>query len=125
VLRVSVNVGNSLGSSGISTNLALSMTIGTGFFGRSAVGENLEPKHLVNWTRVAYNLDSAVPMADFAGLSPWHAPAGPVPAYPRASNDREPAASRPDLVGSPGAGDELREEIRRLVIEELNAIVKG
>jgi acyl-CoA reductase-like NAD-dependent aldehyde dehydrogenase len=126
VLRVSVNVGSSLGSSGLSTNLAPSMTIGTGFFGRSAVGENLEPKHLVNWTRVAYNADASVPMADFAGLSPWHAPSGPVPAYPVASNEREaPAVARADLVDVAAPGGELREEIRRLIIEELNAIVRG
>jgi acetaldehyde dehydrogenase/alcohol dehydrogenase len=125
VLRVSVNVGNSLGSSGLTTHLAPSMTIGTGFFGRSAVGENLEPKHLVNWTRVAYNADSSVPMADFAGLSPWHAPDGAVPAYPRASNADGPAVARPDLVAATGDGGELREEIRRLIIEELNAIVRG
>ncbi len=132
VLRVSVNVGNSLGSSGLSTNLALSMTIGTGFFGRSAVGENLEPKHLVNWTRIAYNSDVSVPMADFAGVAPWSAPEGAVPAYPRASNEPGPgsgggaaATARPDLVEAAYPGGELREEIRRLIIDELNAIVRG
>ncbi|HKV18791.1 MAG TPA: aldehyde dehydrogenase family protein, partial [Mycobacterium sp.] len=41
VLRVSVNVGNSTGSSGLETNLAPSMTLGTGFVGRSSLGENL------------------------------------------------------------------------------------
>src|SRR5262249_36708878 len=59
VLRVSVNVGNSLGSSGISTYLAPSMTVGTGFFGRSSLTENLEPKHLVQWVRLAYDRDPA------------------------------------------------------------------
>ena len=44
VLRVSVNVGNSTGSSGLDTNLAPSMTIGTGFVGRSSIGENLQPQ---------------------------------------------------------------------------------
>ena len=53
VLRVAVNVGNSLGSAGLETNLAPTMTIGTGFFGRSSVGENLHPSHLVQWTRLA------------------------------------------------------------------------
>jgi len=125
VLRVSVNVGNSLGSSGLATNLAPSMTIGTGFFGRSAVGENLEPKHLVNWTRVAYNADATVPMADFATLTPWTVPDGPVPAYPRASNEGETLTPRPDLIASSSETGELREQIRRLIIEELNAIVRG
>ena len=126
VLRVSVNVGNSLGSSGIETNLAPTMTIGTGFLGRSSVGENLEPKHLVNWTRIAYNADASVPMGDFSGLSPWHAPHGEVPAYPRASNESNAAPLVPPTsAAAAGAPDELRDEIRRLIIEELNAIVRG
>ena len=126
VLRVSVNVGNSLGSSGLETNLAPSMTIGTGFFGRSSLGENLEPRHLVNWTRVAYNAEASEPMPELAGASPWHVPEGPVPAYPRASNDGGARLSPPpsDAVLE-GAPDGLREEIRRLIIEELNAIVRG
>jgi acyl-CoA reductase-like NAD-dependent aldehyde dehydrogenase len=86
VLRISVNVGNSTGSSGLDTNLAPSMTLGTGFIGRSSIGENLEPRHLVNWTRAAYNADAGVPFGDFAGIVPWRQPAGRVPPYPVASN---------------------------------------
>jgi acetaldehyde dehydrogenase/alcohol dehydrogenase len=137
VLRVAVNVGNSLGSAGLQTNLAPSMTIGTGFFGRSSVAENLHPSHLVQWTRLAYSSDPAEPFGDFAGLIPWQAPAGPVPPYPVASNQRDgghpagpgspPAAAvrsghhdlSPDAVGA------LRAEIRRLVIEELSQLVRG
>jgi hypothetical protein len=153
VLRVSVNVGNSLGSAGLETGLAPTMTIGTGFFGRSSAGENLHPGHLVQWTRLAYNSDPAEPFGDFTGLSPWAAPAGPasgntVPPYPVASNQRAtgldvtvnghrgpghapqarsgyssrqpPAAAdgrRPEGV-SPDVSA-LRDEIRRMVIEEL------
>ena len=131
VLRVSVNAGNSLGSSGLETNLAPSMTIGTGFFGRSSVAENLQPSHLVQWTRLAYSSDPAEVFGDFAGLVPWHAPAGPVPAYPVAANQRDVvAASAP--AGAGGAGPAgtfqvaaLREEIRRLVIEELAQLTGG
>jgi hypothetical protein len=150
VLRVSVNVGNSLGSSGIETHLAPSMTVGTGFFGRSSLVENLEPKHFVQWTRLAYNVDPAESFGAFAGLVPWESPAGPVPAYPVASNMAEvgrgrggPPGLAPDgtprrgdtpahgapgfaLNGQDSAGrlapevaDVLREEIRRVVIEEL------
>ena len=82
----SVNAGSSLGSSGLETGLAPSMTIGTGFFGRSSVGENLQPKHFVQWTRLAYNSDPAEAFGDFAGLDPWDAPVGAVPPYPLASN---------------------------------------
>ncbi len=55
VLRVSVNAPGSQGSSGLDTNLAPTMTVGTGFFGRSALTENLEPRHLTQWTRLAYD----------------------------------------------------------------------
>jgi len=121
VLRVSVNVGNSTGSSGLETNLAPSMTLGTGFVGRSSIGENLEPRHLVNWTRAAYNSDPSVPFGDFAGLEPWHAPAGQVPAYPLASNlpggdgaglmspaDRDAAGPARGEVARRGAGHDRR-----------------
>jgi hypothetical protein len=147
VLRVSVNVGNSLGSAGIQTNLPPTMTIGTGFFGGSSVAENLQPKHFVQWTRLAYNSDPAEPFGNFSGLIPWESPAGPVPPYPYASN--MPEAERPSAASGPahaplafdpagagraggsdrglGSGDmaALREEIRRLVVEELSQIVGG
>ena len=126
VLRVSVNVGNSLGSAGIETGLAPTMTIGTGFFGRSSVGENLQPKHLINRTRIAYNSSDAVQMPDFAGLDPWSAPTSTTPAYPFASN-LEGAPVIPERSTSIGLSgrDDLRDEIRRLVIEELQQIIKG
>jgi acyl-CoA reductase-like NAD-dependent aldehyde dehydrogenase len=118
VLRVSVNVGNSLGSSGISTYLAPSMTVGTGFFGRSSLTENLEPKHLVQWTRMAYDRDPAEAFGNFSGLVPWETPAGPVPPYPVASNlagdghgpgayldaDRTPRPGKPQAHANAGAG---------------------
>jgi hypothetical protein len=139
VLRVAVNVGNSTGSSGLDTNLAPTMTIGTGFVGRSSLGENLHPRHLVNWTKIAYNADASVPMGDFAGLNPWRDQTGPVPGYPVASNDRSATAAPGralrtervvDAVQSRGArhnGDDaaFRAEIRRLVLEELSQLRKG
>lgn len=148
VLRIAVNVGNSTGSSGIDTNLAPTMTIGTGFVGRSAIGENLAPKHLLNWAHVAYNSDDAVPMAPFAGLSPWPDRQRDVPTYPWPSNDPRfargsapgvPAGARRDAViervtasltgatssGSPVDDAALREHIRRLVADELSTIGRG
>lgn len=107
VLRVAVNTGSSLGSAGITTGLAPSMTIGTGYAGGSSVGDNLGPEHLVNWTRLAYPTGAALP--DFTGQDPWAATQEPVvvPPYPSASNT---------------SVDALRAEIRRLVIEELAAL---
>jgi acyl-CoA reductase-like NAD-dependent aldehyde dehydrogenase len=119
VLRVAVNAGNSTGSAGLSTNLAPSMTLGTGFVGRSSIGENLEPRHLVNWTRVAYNADDSVPFGNFAGLPVWERPAGAVPAYPVASN--LDAASGPASASNGHARDQLR----ALIIEELEHLIRG
>jgi acyl-CoA reductase-like NAD-dependent aldehyde dehydrogenase len=109
VLRVAVNAGSSTGSSGFETSLAPSMTIGTGFFGRSSLGGNLEPKHLVNWTQIAYVNDPAVPFGSFEGLEPWSA---------------EPE-SRPRTADmTNGHDDEMRDEIRRLVVEELRELMR-
>jgi acetaldehyde dehydrogenase/alcohol dehydrogenase len=111
VLRVTVNAGGSTGSSGFDTSLAPSMTIGTGFFGRSSLGGNLEPGHLVNWTKIAYASDPAVPFGSFEGLEPWSAEPELVPRTgPREQHD--------------GNGDEMREEIRRVVVEELRELMR-
>jgi acetaldehyde dehydrogenase / alcohol dehydrogenase len=157
VLRITVNAGNSTGSSGLDTNLAPSMTLGTGFVGRSSIGENLEPRHLVNWTRVAYNADAGVPFDDFAGIAAWSPPDGPVPGYPHASNLPGAALSGAALSGAAlsgaalsgtalsgaalsggavagaapagaAAGPEVaaavREQLRALIIEELEQLIK-
>lgn len=130
VLRVAVNVGNSLGSAGFDTNLAATMTIGTGFVGRSSLGANLEPTHLVNWTQIAYNLDPRECLPDFTGLVPWAAPQGHVPPYPTASNiapaaaDSRRASRHGDAATIPGpaAATALREQLRRLIVEELSHV---
>ncbi|MBB2769722.1 aldehyde dehydrogenase family protein [Mycolicibacterium obuense] len=130
VLRVSVNVGNSTGSSGLETNLAPSMTIGTGFVGRSSIGENLRPDNLMNWARIAYNSAPGVAMPNFAGIDPWRSPAGPVPEYPCASNDRgappvSPSRSAPAARRAADPSIEaLRAELRALVVEELAQLIK-
>ena len=109
------------------------MTIGTGFFGRSCVAENPHPGHLVQWTRLAYNSDQAEPFGDFAGLMPWQAPAGPVPAYPVASNQRNGHPVTAERVPQAGTGARselngfapdaaLRAQIRQLIIEELTQL---
>ena len=128
VLRVTVNVGNSLGSSGVTTNLPPTMTIGTGYVGRSSIGENLQPKHLVQWTRLAYNADPSFPFGDFAGANPWEASRGVVPPYPVASNLVEASVVRTFETGRQPMSNEsasLREEVRRIVIEELQRVVRN
>jgi acyl-CoA reductase-like NAD-dependent aldehyde dehydrogenase len=131
-LRVVVNVGSSTGSSGLDTHLAPSMTIGTGFFGRSGLGHNLGPADLVNWTRVAYASAPGTAVPDFRGIEvrPTGRAAVRVPDVPptgsasvrstatfeatgtlRSSNDREG-------VGT-GTDDAVRQEIRAMVLDEI------
>ena len=50
----------SQGAAGFGTHLGPTMTIGTGFAGGSAIGENLAPEHLVNWTQVAFATEAAL-----------------------------------------------------------------
>ena len=115
VLRVTVNAPGSTGSSGLDTHLALAMTVGTGFFGHSSLTENLQPRDLLQWTRVAYAADPDVPFDDFTGLEPWST----MPAAPPAAG-REPG-SGPDSDDP----DVSREEFRRLILAELRELVKG
>ena len=127
VLRVTVNEGGSTGSAGFGTHLAPSMTIGTGFVGRSSLGENLQPKHLVDVTRVAYSTDPSEVLPDYEGTDPWRAPPGPVPPYPAASNLAPVGlAANGSVFAAPTEEvSELREELRRIILEELTTIIRG
>jgi acyl-CoA reductase-like NAD-dependent aldehyde dehydrogenase len=116
-LRVVVNAPCSQGAAGFDTNLAPSMTIGTGFVGRSSIGENIGPQHLVNWSRIAYSKEASESFGDFAHLEPWDVQA------PDGTEGLEMPAPRM------GRGDdelgEMREEIRKVIIEELRSLFMG
>ena len=114
VLRVAVNAPGSTGSAGLDTFLAPTMTIGTGFFGQSSLTENLQPRDLLQWTQVAYSSDPAEPFGQFAGLEPWTAAPPVAPAPPRRTTEREP-----DAAGL------SREDLRRLILEELREVVRS
>lgn len=129
-LRVVVNVASSTGSAGFDTHLAPSMTIGTGFVGRSGLGHNLEPGDLVDWTRVAYSAAPGTAVPDFNGLVPRlrgtasvrvpHVP----PAGTASLQSRAPEP--PPASGQPREHDEVREQIRALVLDEIaRALQKG
>lgn len=135
-LRVVVNAPCSQGAAGFSTHLAPTFTIGTGFFGRSSVGDNIGPQHLVNWTRIAYSNEASEPFGDFSDLEPWGDRPGaagreaPISlgvlqegAPPRAgAMVRSGVPTAPAQAGRGAAPDEtalMREDIRRLVLEEL------
>lgn len=64
VCRITVNAPGVTGSSGFDTNIAPGAVIGTGFYGRSSVYENVGAKHLVQYVSLAYNKDDAVQMGD-------------------------------------------------------------
>ena len=106
VYRVVVNAPCSQGASGFATHLPPTFTVGTGFAGRSSVGENVGPQHLVHWTRIAYAADAPANLEgiDLTGAS---APPNAAPAQVMAT-EPEPAVSR--------------DELRRLILEELRGL---
>lgn len=124
--RVVVNAPSSQGAAGFGTHLAPTFTIGTGYYGRSSIGENIGPQHLVHWARIAYNDDPAERMGSFAGLHLRHEgplPEAPADGVPGSAPPRRSAA----VAASAAAGlDEgLRNELRRMIAEELRAALKA
>lgn len=127
VLRISVNVGNSLGASGFETHLAPTMTIGTGYFGRSSVGENVEPRHLVQWVKMAWNKDDRIQMPSFSATDRVEKPR--IGAPPRGEidydfgNHPDGTASAPAPARQTATQDaDIRAEIRRIILEELKEL---
>ena len=111
VLRVVVNGPCSTGAAGFDTHLAPTMTIGTGFMGRSSVAGNLEPSHLIQWTKIAFDKDDSVEFPSFEGLSAGEA-------RPLGETGIVSSAAAPRLAEAPPP-DDLRAEIRRIVADEL------
>jgi acyl-CoA reductase-like NAD-dependent aldehyde dehydrogenase len=101
VPRVVVNAGSNLGSADLGTGLAPTVTMGTGFLGGTSAGGILQPEHFVRWTRLAGNQEHPDPFGSFTGLIPRKSPAGPVPPYPLASNQRA-GSQRASDQGSSG-----------------------
>jgi acetaldehyde dehydrogenase / alcohol dehydrogenase len=128
VLRIAVNAGCSTGAAGFDTFLSPTMTIGTGYFGRSSVSENVGPEHLVQWTKVAYAKDTEFSASSFDSLSI----AEPLtrPRLPEGNVDYSfnwvGGRPSPFTGEANGAGevdrDDLKAEIRKLILEELRAL---
>jgi hypothetical protein len=101
------------------------MTIGTGYFGRSSVGENVGPQHLMQWVKVAWNKDASVRMPSLDGIelpNPEHIGRPPVGAIDYDFGN--PPGARPTtsrVAASAGDGD-IRAEIRRIILEELKSL---
>ncbi len=121
--RVVVNAPCSQGAAGFATNLAPTFTIGTGFFGRSSIGENVGPQHLVHWTRIAYNSDADEPFGDYHGLG--RSFRGPLAQAPADGVPGSPAprqfAQNPQPSALDGAS---KDELRRLIAEELRDLLR-
>jgi acyl-CoA reductase-like NAD-dependent aldehyde dehydrogenase len=107
VYRVVVNAPCSQGAAGFATNLPPSFTIGTGFSGRSSIGENMGPQHLVHWTRIAYAKDLSADLSklDFKSISVTEA----VPNVDHHAAVKEPNKQTPLD----------HDELRKLILEEL------
>lgn len=112
VYRVVVNAPCSQGAAGFDTHLPPSFTIGTGYAGRSLIGENLGPQHLVHWTRIAYGKEAPADLArlDLSALD-----------RPGAAHTPPPAAAMTPPA-APVQGDIDRDELRRLILEELRSL---
>jgi acyl-CoA reductase-like NAD-dependent aldehyde dehydrogenase len=128
VLRVVVNVGTSAGASGFDTFLAPSMTVGTGFFGRSSVSENVGPQHLVQWVKIAYNKSDSVKFGGFDNLALPRPATRPRPPQGKIDYSFSWVGGSPSLEKATGQegrqniASDLRDEIRQLVLEELRAL---
>ena len=126
VYRVVVNAPCSQGAAGFGTSLAPTFTVGTGFFGRSSIGENIGPQHLVNWTRIAWHEnDRGADGASDVGRLKHPGP------LPKAPSDGVPGEGRPrDATPAPATASEplernaLREQIREIIVEELREMTK-
>jgi acyl-CoA reductase-like NAD-dependent aldehyde dehydrogenase len=114
VYRVVVNAPCSQGAAGFATHLPPSFMIGTGFRGRSSVGENVGPQHLVHWTRIAYAKNAPADLAalDFSALNAPPA-AGALPAHALPAQSYESVPTEPALD---------RDMVRRLILEELREL---
>jgi acetaldehyde dehydrogenase/alcohol dehydrogenase len=120
VLRIVVNAPCSVGAAGFDTHLAPTMTVGTGFFGRSSVAENVGPQHLIQWVRVAFNKQAGVDLGRFEGLA-LAAPEDGALDAPPAGRARSGAPATPAATD----GDGLRSEIRQIILEELASLRAG
>jgi acyl-CoA reductase-like NAD-dependent aldehyde dehydrogenase len=107
VYRVVVNAPCSQGAAGFATHLPPSFMIGTGYSGRSSIGENVGPQHLVHWTKIAFGRDvpANLEIVDLAQTTQTPAPAA------------SPMATVPDPYPQTD-----RNEIRQLILEELRSL---
>lgn len=54
--RILINTGSTMGGTGLSTGLSISLTLGCGTMGGSSVSENVGPEHLINVKKLVYGV---------------------------------------------------------------------
>ena len=99
------------------------MTIGTGFFGRSSVAENVGPQHLLQWVKMAWNKDDRIQMPSFAATRSSEKPRIGVRSEGEIDYDfgnHPPGAASPSVARP----DDIRAEIRRIILEELKELTR-
>lgn len=116
--RVVVNSGTSAGAAGFDTNLPPTFTIGTGFLGRSSMGENLQPHHLVQFTRVTYSRESSKQIEALAKVDIKK----PADALSRSTQLQTPLPAPPSRDPSI---EQLRAEIKDMVLSELRTLLQS
>jgi acetaldehyde dehydrogenase (acetylating) len=101
VFRIVVNTWGTLGSTGYTTGVMPSMTLGPGGVGGAITGDNISVHHMYNVKRMAYELSPPPPEAFAEGAGSRPAAAGPA---------------------SAGTSDADIDDIVRRVLKELNAV---
>lgn len=101
VFRIVVNTWGTLGTTGYTTGVMPSMTLGPGGIGGAITGDNITVHHMYNVKRLAYELTPAPPEAYTTGPVSKSAPANPEPS---------------------GASNAEIEDIVRRVLKELKAV---
>ena len=100
-------------------------------FRSSSVGENVGPQHLVQWVRIAGNKAPGVAFPDFGAVRLPQPPIRPRPPQGDLDYSFDWAGGRPSdggaatTLGDDGedlGGEDIRAEIRQIILEELRAI---
>ena len=98
------------------------MTVGTGFFGRSSIGENIGPQHLVHWTKIAYNANEKYKFGNFDNLE--RKLSGPLPKSPE---DGIPNMHNAEKVTRPTKNESMqinKNDLKQIIAEELQKILR-
>ena len=123
VLRTAVNAPCSTGASGFETNLAPTMTVGTGFYGRSSVSENVGPQHLVQWVKLAYNKNDVLDKAKYDSLRlPVSTPKPSNGAIDYSFSSKYQQSESPSNLALIDSGQDLRQVIHEIILEEIRSL---